>query len=252
MLVGHSLGGMYNSYYASRHPTEVKAAVLIDVVNICSLTSYYKLENPDLNDPIEKYFARILDSVVNNPMPLNIPVIDIVAERHYDEKGNLDTVWLDCHKKFVAQSSSRKFLLAYAAEHYVFNDNPPLVINSIITQYANFLAPKQKAIILEKGYGLSLAMVNESKKNEVKCGHSEADLNTWAYSFLNINETEKAIEIFKLNVTLNPEGWNAYDSLAEAYLKAGNKDLAIKNYKKSLELNPKNDNAIKVLEQIQK
>jgi Flp pilus assembly protein TadD len=64
------------------------------------------------------------------------------------------------------------------------------------------------------------------------------------------NETEKAIELFKLNVLLNPEGWNTYDCLAEAYLKSGNKEFAIKNYKKSLELNPKNDNAIKVLEQI--
>jgi cytochrome c-type biogenesis protein CcmH/NrfG len=51
-------------------------------------------------------------------------------------------------------------------------------------------------------------------------------------------------------VILNPGGWNTYDCLGEAYLKAGNKELAIKNYKKSLELNPKNDNAMKVLEKI--
>ena len=37
MLVSHSLGGLYNSYYASRHPKEVKAAVLIDDANACSL-----------------------------------------------------------------------------------------------------------------------------------------------------------------------------------------------------------------------
>jgi predicted negative regulator of RcsB-dependent stress response len=41
-----------------------------------------------------------------------------------------------------------------------------------------------------------------------------------------------------------------YDSLGEAYMKAGNKDEAIRNYKKSLELNPKNDNAKKMLEKI--
>ena len=29
------------------------------------------------------------------------------------------------------------------------------------------------------------------------------------------NETEKAIEVFKLNVTLNPNGWNTYDCLAD-------------------------------------
>lgn len=250
MLVSHSLGGMYNSFYASRHSNEVKAVVLIDDANVCTLSSYFKMVNKDQDDTIKKYLTNILDIVIKNPMPKNIPLIDIIAEQHSDENGNMDTMWLNCHKNFVAQSPSRKFLMAYGVGHYIFLENPSLAIDAIITQYANFLAPKQKAIILEKGYALALAMVNESKKNEVKCGHSEDDLTTWGYSLLQNNETEKAIEVFKLNVTLNPDGWNTYDSLAEAYLKAGNKDLAIKNYKKSLELNPKNENATKVLKQI--
>ncbi len=41
-----------------------------------------------------------------------------------------------------------------------------------------------------------------------------------------------------------PESGNAYDSLAEAYMKAGEKDLAIKNYAKSLERDPGNRNAV--------
>lgn len=252
MLVAHSLGGMYNTYYASRHPTEVKAEVLIECPNVCSLTSHFKMPTTDPNDPIEKYLANMTDTVAKNPMPKSIPLIDIVSVGHTDDDGKLDTVWLDCHKDFVAQSPMRKPFLAYGVGHAVHIDNPQLVINAIITQYANYLVPKQKAIIIEKGYALTLAMLNESKKNEVKCGHAEDDITTWGYSYLEKNETEKAIEVFKLNVTLNPEGWNTYDCLAEAYLKAGNKELAIKNYTKSLELNPKNDNATKVLKQIQK
>jgi len=38
-----------------------------------------------------------------------------------------------------------------------------------------------------------------------------------------------------------------YNSLAEAYMLAGNKELAIKNYEKSLELNPQNTNAVEQL-----
>jgi predicted negative regulator of RcsB-dependent stress response len=48
-----------------------------------------------------------------------------------------------------------------------------------------------------------------------------------------------------------PDSWNSYDSLGDAYVKAGQKQLAIDNYKKSLELNPANDHAkekLKVLE----
>jgi len=252
MLVAHSLGGMYASYYASRHAEYVKAVVLIDDANICSLTSYFNMPTTDKNEIINKYISEILATVIKNPMPKNIPLTDILAVDHTDEQGNLDSIWSDCHKRFVAESSTRKLISAYGVGHAIFADNPPLVINTIITLYAEALAPKHKAIILEKAYKQALEMANESKRNEVKCGHSEDDLTTWGYSFLEKGNTEKAIEVFKLNVLLYPEGWNTYDCLGEAYLKAGNKELAIKNYKKSLDLNPKNDNASKVLGQIQK
>ncbi len=46
-----------------------------------------------------------------------------------------------------------------------------------------------------------------------------------------------------LNVAAFPESFNAYDSLGEAYMMAGNKKLAIENLKKSLALNPGNSHA---------
>jgi tetratricopeptide (TPR) repeat protein len=54
---------------------------------------------------------------------------------------------------------------------------------------------------------------------------------------------DEAIKIFKLNVEMFPKDSNAYDSLGEAYMEAGQKDLAVANYRRSLELDPKNDNA---------
>lgn len=250
MLVAHSLGGMYCSFYASRHPIEVKAAVFIDDADICSLTDHFERVKTTSQDTIEQYLFRLLNTVKKSTMPLNIPLTDIVADTHFDDEGKPDSTWLSCHKDFVAQSPARKLLLAYNVGHYVFVENPSIVVNTIITQYALHLAPNQKTIILEKGMATAMEMDNELKKNEVKCGHSEEDLTTWGYSYLEKNETQRAIEVFKLNVLLNPEGWNTYDSLGEAYLKAGNKDAAITNYKKSLELNPKNENARKVLEKL--
>jgi tetratricopeptide (TPR) repeat protein len=254
MLVSHSLGGMYNQYYASRHSTEIKAAILFDVANVCSLASWFKTANGEQNDTIKTYLSDILETVSKNQMPQNIPTTDIVIEHQYDDNGNVDTanenMWINCHKNFVALSPQRKILIAYGTGHHIFIDNPSLAINAIITEYANYVEPKQKSVIIERAYKLELTTLNDNKKNEVKCGQKEDDLNAWAYSLLGKNEVEKAIEVFKLNVTLNPYSWNAYDSLAEAYLKSGNKDLAKKNYKKSLELNPKNDNATKALGQI--
>lgn len=79
----------------------------------------------------------------------------------------------------------------------------------------------------------------------------EAAVNEWAYDLMEENHLPEATDLFKLNVQVFPGSWNAYDSLGEAYMKAGQKQLAIDNYKKSLELNPANDDAkekLKVLE----
>ena len=73
-----------------------------------------------------------------------------------------------------------------------------------------------------------------------------------AYGLLRDNKLDEAIEVFRFAVVQFPESWNAYDSLAEAYMLAGNKELAIKNYEKSLELNPQNTNAVEQLKILNK
>ncbi len=56
--------------------------------------------------------------------------------------------------------------------------------------------------------------------------------------------------MFKLNVEAYPDAFNTYDSLGEAYMKAGNRELAIANYQKSLELNPRNENGKEMLAEL--
>lgn len=73
------------------------------------------------------------------------------------------------------------------------------------------------------------------------------NFNTIGYKFLEEKKFNEAIDVFALNVKLNPEEWNVYDSLGEAYALAGQKELAVKNYEKSLALNPKNENGITAL-----
>ena len=63
---------------------------------------------------------------------------------------------------------------------------------------------------------------------------------------LQSDETEdklSAIAFFLLIVKNYPASANAYDSLAEAYERAGNTEKAMENYKKALELNPDNEHA---------
>jgi tetratricopeptide (TPR) repeat protein len=47
-----------------------------------------------------------------------------------------------------------------------------------------------------------------------------------------------------------PQFWNAYDSLGEAYLKAGQKEPAIQNYQKSVDLNPQNQGGVEALKKL--
>ena len=56
---------------------------------------------------------------------------------------------------------------------------------------------------------------------------TENELNAYGYQLLFGGNVDKAIEIFKLNIERNPDSWNVYDSLGEAYANKGEKKLAI-------------------------
>lgn len=90
------------------------------------------------------------------------------------------------------------------------------------------------------------------KKNPKDPNVAEGRLNSVGYYLFSEKKTAAAIALFKLNVELHPDSWNAYDSLAEGYMASGEKGLAIKNYEKSLALNPKNVSGAKKLEELRK
>jgi tetratricopeptide (TPR) repeat protein len=78
----------------------------------------------------------------------------------------------------------------------------------------------------------------------------EEQLNGLGYRLLRAHKLSEAIRIFRLNIEIYPQSGNVYDSLAEAYLQAGDKSQAIANCQKSLELNPNNANAKVMLEKL--
>jgi len=78
----------------------------------------------------------------------------------------------------------------------------------------------------------------------------ERYLNWAGYQFLQKEQYEEAIRLFKLNVEAYPESANVYDSLGEAYLESGQTDLAIENYRKALDLDPEMESARNALRQL--
>jgi tetratricopeptide (TPR) repeat protein len=81
-------------------------------------------------------------------------------------------------------------------------------------------------------------------------GVVENKTNQYGYRLLAAKRYAEAIDIFKINAEKFPASANAYDSLAEAYMKDGQKDPAIRHYEKSLELEPNNANAREMLRKL--
>ncbi|ASK28779.1 serine hydrolase [Chryseobacterium sp. T16E-39] len=100
------------------------------------------------------------------------------------------------------------------------------------------------------GFDKAIELVNAEKKRNPDFKPQEFELNEWGYRMMSKNELKNASEIFKLNVHLFPDSWNAYDSYGEVLLKLGDKDQGIKMYQKSMELNPDNENGKNVLKKL--
>ena len=102
----------------------------------------------------------------------------------------------------------------------------------------------------EKGWDHAEDIYASMHKQNPNFKLTEGGLNDWGYELLTGDHKPEAVELFKFNVSLYPDSANVYDSLAEAYMKSGQKDLAILDYKKSLEKDPKNENARNKLKEL--
>ena len=104
----------------------------------------------------------------------------------------------------------------------------------------------------EKGIEAAVAEYRELKaKQAATYDFAEPELNALGYRLMARGKMKEAVEIFKLNVEAYPQGFNTYDSLAEAYMNMNERELAIQNFKKSLELNPKNTSAADNLKKLE-
>ena len=72
---------------------------------------------------------------------------------------------------------------------------------------------------------------------------TEEALNELGYDLFRRKQKDAAIEIFRLNTELYPQSGNAYDSLAETYLRLGDEARAKELYAKALAVQPDYGNA---------
>jgi tetratricopeptide (TPR) repeat protein len=66
----------------------------------------------------------------------------------------------------------------------------------------------------------------------------ESEINKAGYQLLGSGQVQEAVFVFQMVTEFFPESANAWDSLAEGYLKAGNKEKAIEYYDKAVKMDP--------------
>ncbi len=103
----------------------------------------------------------------------------------------------------------------------------------------------------EKGVEGAISRYKQLRTSDAGFELSEwRSLNRLGYAMLRAGHASDAAAIFALNTEIFPERWEAWDSLAEAYMVDGKRDLAIKNYQKSIDMNPKNEAGIEALKKL--
>ena len=99
--------------------------------------------------------------------------------------------------------------------------------------------------LLEKGdpRQVSRALAEVHQANPQSHLTTEETLNQLGYDLLGRKQKDAAIEIFRLNTEIYPASGNAYDSLAETYLRLGDEARAGQLYAKALAVEPGYTNA---------
>jgi CubicO group peptidase (beta-lactamase class C family) len=95
--------------------------------------------------------------------------------------------------------------------------------------------------IVHRGVDAAVTQYREIKRTDPGgYDFAEPRLNTLGSMLLQRKRPADAIVIFTLNAAEYPNSGNAFDSLADAYEKDGQKQLAIETYRKAVRIDPKN------------
>jgi tetratricopeptide (TPR) repeat protein len=186
----------------------------------------------------QKPHAAVFISLANNP-----------DNGFGDPKLNLETVRRFTQLLESAASPSLRSALQYfeAEDH----GSVPLLslYHGLLYIFEGYKLPLKE--VIEQPSALNTHFKRLSERLGVIWLPPEAIVNQMGYVMLDqVKNVEKAIELFKLNVSNYPDSYNAYNSLGNAYRVKGEKALAIENYEKSLKLNPANQEGAKRLQEL--
>lgn len=161
-----------------------------------------------------------------------------------------DSVTATAHSGGINAFNTRIFRIPEDDHLIVLLANTPGVqLQNIVDKMVRILydqpyePPKREAaeelgrIVVEEGLDPALERYEELRNNlPDDYSMTESSINTLGYRLLRNGKIKEAIAFFKRNVEAYPGSANVYDSLAEAYMLAGDKENAITFYEKTLKM----------------
>ncbi len=222
ILAAHSLGGLFALYAKESEPDLFQAEILMS-------PAFYGPNKKILLDCPS--FLKRADSLSGNMF--------ITIGDEAGAKGRIDTLAgflkkyapSDLHWSYRTYPEDDHFSLPFTSIY----DGLKFIYDGFFTNIWDDQHLPTRQAITEHFHRLS-----------AKFGYpmtpGEEFVNNCGYKQLRMKQYDQAIALFELNVENHPKSWNAYDSMGEAYMDAGNTKLAIENYKKSISINPNNAN----------
>jgi pimeloyl-ACP methyl ester carboxylesterase len=141
LLVGHSFGGVNMSLFACTYPSDVYGLILIDSTPADYQKRFLPLMPSEFQQAYKKQFtlegtydefAASLAQLEESKYKLTIPVAILSAgnKTHYTEETQ--EIWHDLQREMAAISTRSKFMIAANSSHYIHQDEPEFVINTIL------------------------------------------------------------------------------------------------------------------------
>jgi pimeloyl-ACP methyl ester carboxylesterase len=266
VLVGHSMGAAVLRAFAHLFPNEIAGLVFVDPFNEQIFRSVSPKEkaaeiarqdaaarNGSAGQQAEWRMAKgqtehDFPELRSFGRPPDVPMMLLVAGRErppYWVKAVLAE-----YGTWIAEASEGGLVVDPESRHHIQQDNPALVIAAIRRVVFPSVQNVLERIIKEKGVDAAIWDYRRMKQRYPAEYFNEATLNTLGYEQLQSQHVREAVALFKLNAQMYPDGFNTYDSLAEAYMAQGDSQAAIMNYRKSLALNPNNTNAVSMLKKL--
>lgn len=240
ILVGHSMGGVLATHTLLSNPSMFQAIIAID-------PSLW-WDNQILVKRAKSIFSK--SKGLNNRMFISLANHPLILD---DPKS-----WEDAVKTFaglVETSTNASPKLQSKLQYFEAEDHNSVTLVSFYYGLS-FIFDGYKpplTLLLKQPSEIAAHFKNVSEKLGIEILPPEEFINTMGIILLNqMRKIDTAIEVFKLNVSNYPKSFNAYDSLADAYMVKGDTTSAVKNYEKSLELNPENQNAKEQLQKLKK